>query len=344
MVKKIIIDGHLDIAWNKQSLNRDFLISTHKKNCLDSEEIKQNEGVASVGFEELILGNIKIICATIWVEPKNSFFPSMGIKYNSIQEAKKQAQQQLNYYLSLEKEDNITIIRSKNDLKNILSESLDYRLGICITIEGAEYIESIEDLNYWYKKGVRIVAPIWQENKYGGCSVSGGGLTDKGKNLIQALNCHEKMILDIAHMSEQSALDSIDLYEHIVINSHTNCQTLSPGERQISDNLINKIHKKGGIVALMLWNKTINSQKKNVSLDDYIKHIFHIFNLTGSFDSIAIGSSLDGGFGSESLPVEMKNIGDLHLISHKLSDMGLSDDDIEKILFKNWLRVLTKVY
>lgn len=340
MSRGIIIDGHLDIAWNKQSLNRDFLLSAVKKANLDSEEIRLKEGIPTVGFNELMLSNIRIVCATIWVEPENSYSPSIGLKYHSIMEAKIQARQQLDYYYLLERNnEDIIIIKSKADIDKVLTLNIEYKLGIAIILEGADIIESTEDLNYWYEHGVRIIAPIWQKNKYGGCSFSSGGLTNEGKEIIDKMN-NKRMILDIAHMSEQSAQESIDLYDHCVINSHTNCQTISPGERQISDRLIKAIHKKDGLVGLMMWNRTINPMLSSVTLDDYIEHVNHILNLTGCSKSVAIGSSMDGGFGAESLPIEMKNVGDLYLLKDKLTKIGLSDIDLENIMFKNWKRIL----
>jgi membrane dipeptidase len=131
----------------------------------------------------------------------------------------------------------------------------------------------------------------------------------------------------------------------LVINSHSCCQSICPGERQTSDDQIIQIHKSGGLIGLMMWDRILNPNGYGASLDDILKHINHVYQLTGCVDNIAIGSSMDGGFGSLSLPKGMKDIGDLPEIANWLKiHSSFTTLDIEKLIFRNWERLLRKVY
>ncbi|MCL2164331.1 MAG: membrane dipeptidase [Oscillospiraceae bacterium] len=342
MYTKNIIDGHLDIAWGYQSLQRDFLVSAREKSLAETEFITSVEGIATVGYPELRQANVSIVCGTIWTESENSMQPSLGKKYVSIKQAKELADDQLSYYVSLSNHPRLRLVSSTNDINVCLSEASE--LGIVLLIEGADFIETESDVQLWFNRGVRLIAPVWEKNIYGGCSTLGGGLTERGKKLLTVMK-KRNMILDISHMSQLCANESLSEYSGIVVSSHTSCQTICPGERQATDEQIIQIHKSGGLVGLMLWDRILNPGGTGASLDDFQKHIEHIHRLTGGVDCIAIGSSMDGGFGSLSLPTGMLNIGDLPKIADWLEKhSNLSPIDIEKIMYRNWERVLRAAF
>lgn len=342
MYTQKIIDGHLDIAWGFLSLNRDFLASAREKALAETDMIKEMEGIATVGLPELYQANVGIVCGTIWVESDHSTQPSLGKKYSSIEQAKEMAMEQYRYYESLNERSSVRIVMGKEDIDSCLSDSADF--GVVILIEGADFIENESDLQLWYDNGVRLVAPVWEKNAYGGCSVLGGGLTIKGKKLLYDMS-KRKMVLDIAHMGELCADESLSFYSGVVINSHTSCQAICPGERQTTDQQIIQIHKKNGVLGLMLWDKILNANGQDASLNNILDHINHIYNLTGCVDNIAIGSSMDGGFGSLSLPDGMNNISDLPEIANWLEiHSDLNQVEIEKIMFRNWQRVFYSAF
>lgn len=292
--------------------------------------------MASVGLPELRRGNFGIVCGSIWIEPAQSAQPSMGKKYANIEECRAMAIGQLNYYRELDREPDIRIVRGRSDVRECLNPK-DWSLGILLSIEGADFIRDGDDLGYWYENGVRLIAPVWQRNEFGGCAILGGGLSPKGKSLLQQMSSLG-VVLDISHMSQECADQATASYDGVVVSSHTSCQSLCPGPRQISDFQIKKVHESGGVVGLMLWNKVIDGRKQAVGLDDLFLHLRHIHEVTGSWDSVGIGSSLDGGFGTESLPTEMRDVGDCSIIGDYLINVGLSLPDVEKVMFRNWER------
>ncbi len=69
-------------------------------------------------------------------------------------------------------------------------------------------------------------------------------------------------------------------------------------------------------------------------------HMDHICQLTGNTRHVAIGTDLDGGFGTEQGPSDLDTIADLQKIVGLLVDRGYSQKDIDGIFNENWLRAL----
>lgn len=331
-----IIDGHIDLAWNYIAIGRRFEDSINIKHSNDGKEIVKTEGQASVGFPEIQKGNIRIIFATIWVETDKSLFPTIGPKYTTISEAVNLAKQQYQYYRSLCDENGFIFITSREEFESVIC-SQPYKLGIVPIIEGADFIFDKSDLNYWIENGIKIIAPIWQKNQIGGCSELGGDLTTFGKSLVKYMS-EKKMIIDISHMSDEATRSTFDCFEGIIINSHTCCRHFVDSKRLISDWQIQQIHKRNGVIGLMTWKQKLK-EKSVVDINDFVDHICYIADLTGSISNIAIGSSMDGGYGVESLPRGMESIESLNLLQDKMIKRRFSEQDIEAVLYKNWLRV-----
>ena len=153
----------------------------------------------------------------------------------------------------------------------------------------------------------------------------------------------KKIAVDIAHMSDESVNNLFDIYNGIVINSHTTCRHFIEDKRLISDKHILKIHEHKGVIGLMTWKNKLKNNAE-VGIDDYIDHICYIANITGNTDSIAIGRSMDGGYGVSSLPKEMNSIQSLELLYDAMIKRSFSKKEIEAILYKNWERVLMEIY
>ena len=89
------------------------------------------------------------------------------------------------------------------------------------------------------------------------------------------------------------------------------------------------------------WNpETMTPQNTNLTLARVIDHIDHICQLTGNTRHVAIGSDLDGAFGTEQGPTDVDTISDLQKIPALLAARGYSPDDIDNIRSGNVLRFL----
>jgi membrane dipeptidase len=157
------------------------------------------------------------------------------------------------------------------------------------------------------------------------------------------------MVLDLTHLADQAFWEAMDLYRGAVLASHNNCRTLVPGCRQFSDEQIRAILQRDGVigVALDIWmlypefkeGITLNTV---ASLEDVANHIDHICQLAGNARHAAIGSDLDGEFGTEQTPHDVNTISDLQKLPPILSRRGYSHTDIEGIMHGNWLHLFQR--
>jgi len=75
-------------------------------------------------------------------------------------------------------------------------------------------------------------------------------------------------------------------------------------------------------------------------MDKVIDHVVHVCELAGNTDHVGIGSDLDGAFGAEQSPYDLRSISDLSLFGERFLQRGFRQVDVEKLLHGNWIRFL----
>ena len=153
------------------------------------------------------------------------------------------------------------------------------------------------------------------------------------------------MILDVTHLADESFWQAVELFKGPILASHNNCRALVPGDRQFSDDQIRCLIQRGSVIGAafdswMLYPNWVRGETKNtvVSLEAVVDQIDHVCQLAGSAHHAAIGSDLDGGFGTEQSPCDLDTIADLQKIPTLLRKRGYAESDIEAIMHGNWLR------
>lgn len=341
-----IVDAHLDIAWNKIALQRDFLASVAEKRAREGERPAHNEGSALVGLPDLLAGNVRVIFATIFVAPAAPGRKDWGRPYATPQEAHAQAMEQIAYYATLAMNPRISLITTREDLTRVL-EAREPQVGIVILMEGADPIVEPAQTPEWFDAGVRIVGPAWSRTRYAGGTRAPGPLTELGRALMPQLE-RVGMILDTSHLAEQSFFDALALFGGTVIASHSNCRALVNTDRQLSDAMIRALVARDGVIGVTLYGGFLkagwdrSAKKDTLTLLDAVRHIQHICALAGDTRHVGIGTDFDGGFGMESVPREIDTIADLRRLADVLSAESFSDAAIADILGGNWVRLLQR--
>lgn len=181
--------------------------------------------------------------------------------------------------------------------QKIIPSGIKYVYGI----EGLDYLEKIEDVEYIYNLGVRSVNIVWNnENKFGGGIKSGKsvGLTGLGKKLIDKL-VEYNITIDLSHANEKTFFDIIDYSKYLIgdqkkvkiIASHSNARAICDVPRNLTDEQLLEIKKVGGIVGVVGIKKFCKDDKiENVTKQDYLKHIEYISNLFGGTEQIGIAT------------------------------------------------------
>ena len=342
---RFIVDAHEDIADNAV-LGRDFKLSALEKRQLETPP-DSRMGIATVGLPELIQADVRIVFATLWAAPCNMPEPKIKPCYETPQQAYDLARKQLEYYNDLAKDPRIIIIRSKSDIDLVLDPDSP-RLGAVLLMEGADPIVTPKQTREWFEAGVRIVGPAWHATHYAGGTRAPGPLTELGRELMKEME-RTGLILDMSHMAEASFFEALDLFHGPVIASHSNCRSIVPTDRQLSDEMISALVAREGVIGAVLFNKFLQPDwretgaiKSKVTLSDVMKHIHHMCDLAGDRLHVGIGSDFDGGFGAESIPAELDTAADLQKVGEALGDAGFSQIDIDNILGGNWVRLLRR--
>jgi membrane dipeptidase len=254
--------------------------------------------------------------------------------------------------------DKFRFIRSASNLDEVLAslQKADpaeggYPVGLLALMEGAECINEVDELEEWWDMGLRFIGPAWAGTRFCGGTKEPGPLTDEGRRLLDAMGEHG-FILDLAHMDEPAALESLDIYPGHIVVTHGNCLALLPGHefnRHLSDRVIHGILKRDGIIGVVPFNTFLKdgwlkgrSSREEVSLERLVDHIDHICQLAGDALHVALGTDFDGGFGLQSTPKEIDTIADLQKLVPLLLTRGYSQEDAAAILGGNWINMLQR--
>lgn len=355
-----LIDAHEDIAYNFLTFNRDYRRPVSETRQIeDGTAVIPATGQSVLGWDAYQQGQVALIFATIFVMPKrykSGKFENQD--FSSPAEATRKMHAQVDYYQRLcdESPDMFALVRSKTDLKQVLApwqaaEPGPHPVGLVLSIEGAEGIGAMADLEEWQDLGVRFLGPVWAGTRFCAGTFEGDRFTKEGVALLETL-AGLGYTLDIAHMAEVSALEALDRYPGTIIASHANASGLIGGERaqrrHLSDQVIRRLGERDGVIGVLPYNRFIVPQWKNtdpredVPLSKLVDHIDHICQLTGSVRHVAVGTDFDGGFGWPAVPLEINTIADLQKLVPILEQRGFSSADTDAVFHGNWLKILEK--
>jgi membrane dipeptidase len=353
----LIIDGHLDHAWNALQWNRDLVLSVHTIRVHEKHLAGEGRAQGTVALPEMRKGRIALCFATLLARSTGQAVPDLD--YPSPLQAHAIARGQLTYYRALERAGHVCVITRLDELERHVAtwETWDAQregdgpdappLGFVISMESADPILAPEQLSEWWDAGMRIIGPAhYGPGRYAGGTGTEIGLTDLGVALLDEM-ARLGMLLDLTHLSDQAFWQAMDRYNGSVLASHNNCRALVPHQRQFSDEQLRAIVQRDGVIgaafdAWMLQPGWIRGPNTNadISLADVVDHIDHICQLAGNSRHAAIGSDLDGGFGREQSPHDLDTIADLQKLAGLLGERGYTHDDVSGILHGNWLRLL----
>jgi membrane dipeptidase len=354
---KFIIDSHLDLAMNAIEWNRDLRkpvaeIREREKGMRD----KPDRGNNTVALPELRKGKIGLVVATQiarYVAP-GSELPG----YNSPEIAWGITQAQLSWYRAMEEANEMVQITNRKQLVDHVTMWLDESIadnekpvGFILSLEGADSLVNIDYLQKAYVNGLRACGPAhYGPGRYAPGTGMSGGLTVIGRELVKEMD-RLHMILDVTHLTDEGFVEALDLFQGPVWASHHNCRTLVNYQRQLTDEQIKMLIERKAVIGGVLdtwmlvndWVRGVDEPaKRGANLEKLIDHYDHICQLAGNSDHIAIGSDLDGAYGTEQSPYDLNTIADLQKLQGLLAKRGYSEEDIEKIFYKNWLRFLSE--
>lgn len=356
----IIIDAHQDIAYNMFSFGRDYRQSAQVTRAREAgTRIPElQNGQSLLGWPEYQQGKIAVIFATLFVMPrKYKSNESERVDYASLDEAYRLTRAQMDIYnrLTDESPDMFTLIKDRAGLARVISDwkndpDSNHPVGLVLSMEGAEGVSGAAELEAWWDEGLRMIGPVWAGTRYCGGTYEAGKFTDEGFRLLEIM-AELGYTLDIAHMTEESALQALDRYPGAIIASHANARAIlkeDSTQRHLTDETIRRLVERDGIIGVVPFNRFLLPGWKNtdareqVHLEMVVDHIDHICQLSGDANHVGIGTDYDGGFGWPAIPLELDTIADLPKLAQPLQTRGYSSEDIDRIFHGNWQRMLER--
>jgi membrane dipeptidase len=194
----------------------------------------------------------------------------------------------------------------------------------------ADYPEFLEKMR---EDGVKIISLAWNGESplAGGCH-SEAPLSDKAIEIIRKMNDYG-MALDISHLNESSAKKAIEISK-FPMATHSNCKRVFNHPRNLSDEILLSLKKKGGIVGLCFYPEFLGG-------DVFFKlyaNVTHLLSLEMA-KNIAIGSDFDGAEMDSRLS-KTENVKELYRF---LINKGIEKHIVDGIFFENALAFFRKI-
>lgn len=231
-------------------------------------------------------------------------------------------------------EGHLVLIRSSSDLSNYLERR---RREPSITagwlgIEGAHALEGEpSNIDALFDAGFRMMSPThFFDTEMGGSAhgIEKGGLTAKGREMIRRME-ERGMIVDVAHASSRTIDDVLAVATKPVVVSHTGVRGTCDNTRNLNDDQLRRIAQTGGVIGIGYWETAICGADAQA----VARAIGHAARVAG-VEHVALGSDFDGAV---TTPFDTTG---LVLITDALIAEGFRDDEIEKIMGGNVVRLL----
>jgi membrane dipeptidase len=146
------------------------------------------------------------------------------------------------------------------------------KIAALLGIEGGHAIEdNLRLLRDYYALGVRYMTLThtnsnhWADSS-GDPKQPNNGLNDFGKRVVLEMN-RLGMIVDISHVADKTFYDALEVSKAPIFASHSSCRALANAPRDMTDEMIQAMAKKGGVIQInfncdFLSQKSIDANSK----------------------------------------------------------------------------------
>lgn len=313
----------------------DILIDITNKRMQGEKNILKNYHI-----KRLEKGNIGGTILAVWIDPKFVNKPTqrmldiLGATCDEFRETKEYA----------------AIAYNAEDINNIQNSG---KLAVVLGMEGLSGLKgNISLLSMLYRLGIRHTMLTWnEENEFAtgvGSPNKGNGVTELG---VKALKKMEDLgiLIDSSHGNEKTFWDIYENTTKPFIASHSNAYSICAASRNLKDEQIKAIAERRGIIGMNAWPEFIHEQKPSV--EKLANHIDYIAELVG-IDYIGFGFDFCDYLNSETLSFSESDcfatpgLEDASKVPNLLDILikrGYKNEDIEKIAYKNIMRVFQEV-
>lgn len=236
-----------------------------------------------------------------------------------------------------EVEQNSDIIRIAYSAEEIEENKNNGLMSAILSIEGPAGFgfdpALLEDL---YNVGFRMTTLGWNEcNPLAGSHLTGGGLTDLGREYIKEAQ-RLGILVDVSHVSDEAFWDIMEITQGPIVASHSNSRTIHNVSRNLTDDMFRAICETKGVAGINLYADFLSN---NPTLDAVCQHIEHFMELEPAGKCISLGGDLDG---CERLPAGFEGIQNYPELADSLLSHGFSEAVIFDLFWNNAIEVLKR--
>ncbi len=274
----------------------------------------------------------------------------------------------------------LRLVAENGDIASIVTSVREIRstyaagkLGIILGAQNSTCLEhDLSLLRMLSRVGLRILQPTYMEQNRLGSGLLAkpqGGLTELGHEWVAMMN-ELRMVIDLSHVGYRTAFETLAASKRAVICSHSNPRAVCDNPRNIPDELIVAVAKTGGTIGIAAWPVMVRLDERP-TLEDLFRHFDYLVNLVG-IEHVAFGSDLSEltkseevwaqTFGPKGMYPEVTSIAgpwftfeqrytegyeslaQTGRIIDGLVNRGYSEDDVDKIMGGNLLRVYEEVW
>jgi membrane dipeptidase len=251
----------------------------------------------------------------------------------------------------------------------------DGRVAWVPTMEGAAMIENdLDRIDLLYGFGLRSIGITYSESNALGSGLKeerDGGLTGFGRRAVERMN-RVGLLIDCSHCGDRTTLDTVEWSEKPIVLSHIGARALWESKRLAPDEVLEAVAAKGGVIGIECApHTTLTKRHRRHSIEAFMEHFEYVKSLVG-IDHVGFGpdtvygdhvglhrtyaaalslreSHAENVPGQEYDPVEwvegLENPTEgSYNIVRWLVKHGYDDEDIEKVMGGNALRVMAKAW
>jgi membrane dipeptidase len=332
-------------------LHSNGIVDLHFDLLMDLYNKRDRADVLVMDFlPEFKAGGVGVLAAAIYIEDQYLADRALAVGLDQI----------ARLYLERDRSDQFAICKSYSEIKRAREQR---KIALLIAMEGVEPLGAdLNLLRVFYEIGVRVIGLTHARSNAAG---SGGvfaatgsspqGLTAFGRDLVR--ECERLgVIVDLAHINAAGFDDILETTTKPPIVSHTNARKHYDIERNIADEQIKRIGARGGVIGVN--SVLVSPRKEESTLDHYVDHFEHIIDLIG-IDGVGIGfdffefiyrqwseaerATFHQKFPSVHVIADLANHAHARNFTRKLIERGFNDEQIEKILFRNWMRIFEQI-
>jgi membrane dipeptidase len=189
-------------------------------------------------------------------------------------------------------EDRALLVTTADDIRKAKK---DGKCGVILGPQnGSPLVMTVDDVAFLKWAGIRIIQITYNKRNFigDGCAErTNAGLSDFGVEVVEEMN-RQGIVVDLSHCGDQTTLEAIEFSKNPCVFSHASVRTISPQVRNKSDEAIQALAEKDGVMAICSWGPLIRVGDNPPKIEDVYAHVKYVEDLVG-IDHVALATDVD---------------------------------------------------